>query len=775
MRLIPINEAEAILDPFWDPGQSELAQWTIAPGAAHGLKVSQNWCWVAFEWMRRPAGSPALIMTRQCGVDCSDYDRIVLSVMAPEGAVIRLTAETDHGSRRLTAPPAGPKKRELALNLDGATRLEAVTIEVEAGSDGIAEGWFNWLGLQHGARLAHMLQLQKGWDHCWKKHLKDEAFEPTFQPQYGVLLNADELAALRERHMALTAEGGPSPFLAAAEAAALIAPEDLIQDFVNFWGDSRYNRERDHGKLILNHGLNAAVAGHLLRDKRLLRLAARYALSIGMCKNWDDGFICRFPGGAFEHRCFVQSLCAYEVAGILDLAGECFTPLGRDFLLRRLAEEAVGEIQFNTWKYDYIFDCNQLAWFTPGRMLAMAVLHRHWPRVRPYLDIAYRELCESLDKSILPDGGYVEGPTYFRCVGRDAGLGVYYYSRALGRPMTDLLPETMKRCGAFAEAIISTDEDADVIPICDAGNRHDLVSQAIMAGLLPDSAWPQMLQKALARGAGWPVNRHYRPAVEFVPMMADAALTWSLVGSLPEHQRDPRAFTRLPDMGPIVSQRRIGDEWVKLFIQGNHTGAGHTHEDKGSFVLEFAGETFAMDPGTCDYSHPLANILHNCERHNMLVPYGLAERPHPQCPLLHNVKPIGTGDATAFHAEIDATRGWDGHYRHWRRTWDAPTPDRLVVTDDYELAAGEGVEFYWQTRLPATVDGNRAVITGTRGRVELEAPEGGTWRMDELPLIDGIQRRLALRVPGNSGVASVQVWLHPISKRFSVHEDADQA
>ena len=46
-------------------------------------------------------------------------------------------------------------------------------------------------------------------------------------------------------------------------------------------------------------------------------------------------------------------------------------------------------------------------------------------------------------------------------------------------------------------------------------------------------------------------------------------------------------------------------------------GAGHNHEDKGSFVLEFAGETFAMDPGTCDYSNPLAEILSHCERHNM--------------------------------------------------------------------------------------------------------------------------------------------------------------
>ena len=82
--------------------------------------------------------------------------------------------------------------------------------------------------------------------------------------------------------------------------------------------------------------------------------------------------ICCFPGSTFEHRCFVQSLCAHEVALLLDLAGELFTDVGRELLLRRIAEEGLGSINFITWKHEYIFHCNQLAWFTPGRMLGYA-------------------------------------------------------------------------------------------------------------------------------------------------------------------------------------------------------------------------------------------------------------------------------------------------------------------------------------------------------------------------------------------------------------------
>jgi hypothetical protein len=759
MQLIPINAAEAIIDPFWDPAQSELGTWTIAPGVAHGLDVRQGWCWVTFEWARRPVEGPALRMRRACGIACGDYDRLVLSVMAPEHAVVRIVAETDHGLRRLEAAPAGRKKRELVLELEGATRLDAVTIDVDAGTDGIALGWFNWLGLQHAGRLAHMLQPRVTSDARWEKHLKDEAVEPEFIPRYGLMLTGEELATLRQRHDALVAAGKPSPFVAAAERAQGTPPEALIHDFVNFWGDSRYNRERDHEKFILNHGVNAAIAGHLLRDKSLLRLAARYALSIGMCGRWDDGFICYFPGGTFDHRCFVQSLCAYEVAAILDLAGECFTDLGRDFLLRRLAEEAIGAIQFNTWKYDYIFHCNQLSWFTPGRMLALGVLRRHMPRVAPYLEIAYRELCESLEATILPDGGYVEGPTYFRCVGRDAGLGIYFYSRAIGKPLAELIPPAMRRCGAFGEALISTDAVQNMVPICDGGPVHEIISQAIMAGLLPGSAWERMLRASMARFDGWPVNPISGTTVN-LPMMGDAIIAWGMTAQLPSTPSEPHPFVALPDMGPMVSQRRLGVHWVKLFLQGNQAGAGHTHEDKGSFILEFAGDTFAMDPGTCDYSNPLAGMLKNCERHNMLVPYGLPARPAPPCPLPYEVKPHGTGDESCLHAELDLTPGWEAYYRHWRRSWHSSSPDELTITDDYALAAGDGVEFYWQTRLPVTLDGCRALITGRQGCAELVAPEGCPWRLEELPLLDGVQYRLAFTQPGQAGTLAVQVRLH---------------
>ncbi|MFQ9800095.1 MAG: heparinase II/III family protein [Clostridia bacterium] len=46
-----------------------------------------------------------------------------------------------------------------------------------------------------------------------------------------------------------------------------------------------------------------------------------------------------------------------------------------------------------------------------------------------------------------------------------------------------------------------------------------------------------------------------------------------------------------------------------MVVLGNRSGAGHAHEDRGSFILEYAGQTFAMDPGTCDYSSSYSMML----------------------------------------------------------------------------------------------------------------------------------------------------------------------
>ena len=120
---VPFSIAEAIIDPFYDFHTSTFDQWEVAPAPDRKLKVWQDWDIVLYEWESAPPEGPALHMTRHVNLDCSRYDRMVLSLNAPVGAEVVLSAETDAGPRSVRSAPNDGKHLLLRLDLDGATRI----------------------------------------------------------------------------------------------------------------------------------------------------------------------------------------------------------------------------------------------------------------------------------------------------------------------------------------------------------------------------------------------------------------------------------------------------------------------------------------------------------------------------------------------------------------------------------------------------------------------------------------------------------------------------
>lgn len=729
---VPINMAEAIIEPFWVPELSGLAKWQIDPGAGHGLRIRQNWSAVDFEWASKPATGPALRIRRDFHVDCSAYDRLLVRLSPPKGCVTRVTARTDKGPRTFVSEPATENRAEYAVDLRGARCIETITLELEAGTEGGAAGWLSWIGLQNTERLA---QYFDQWDYSdlqWDTYLKAPDAPLRFEPRYGIFLTSEELASLRAEHERAAAEGGQSEHTGRATAARQYQPERGISEFVSSGGrTSAHSRVRDEFRPRLSGNPDLAIAALVLRDAEALRMAARYALSLAMSEHWDTGFMSVLPGSAWEDRAFRRSYTATDIARILDLAGEVFTDAGRAYLMRRLAEEGIGPINYVAWRHEYIFHCNQLAYFNTGRMYAYLVLEREWPRVKPYTDLALGDAIDNLESVIEPDGGSLEGPSYLNPTIRENYNVLKHYARARGRNVADLVPPVVRLTADYAAVVASTTGD-DVIAVCDsgAGFRNDTLR--ILTELVPNSYWTTLYNKQqAARG---------EPMLDAAPPLP--------------------AYIELPEIGYIASTRSLGDERVKIFIMGNKANAGHTHEDKGNFVLEFAGQTFAMDLGICDYDDPIHAVYKQCQRHNMLVPVGMAERAAPLNPLPFDVRPTGKGDERAFVARIDATPGWNGYYTRWIRTWDSPSPDVLTIRDEYELAKGDAVEFYWQTNLPVEQTEGVVTIRGDKGLVTLSISPDCTVRIERLPLAEGADHnRIAIRKPAPFGTLLTTVTL----------------
>ena len=218
-RLTPINCAEAVFEPFFDPQLSSLDAWEFHNGEPHGLHVWQSWCWVAFEWSRPPQDGIALAMSRHITVSCHGYDRLIVSLMAPPGSTIRIKAATDAGHLSAEAKVEGNLKQEIPLDLQGSQRLLHLSIEIMNQEGGVQTGWFNWIGLQNTQLLPYHLQQWENLEPAWEGYLHADGFIPTFTPTIGLLVNAAELAILQNRHKEHIQHTGTSPFILAGQLA----------------------------------------------------------------------------------------------------------------------------------------------------------------------------------------------------------------------------------------------------------------------------------------------------------------------------------------------------------------------------------------------------------------------------------------------------------------------------------------------------------------------------------------------------------------------------
>lgn len=748
MKPVAINVAEAILEPFWEPSLSGLSKWQIDDGKAQELRVRQTWASVEFEWASKPTQGPALRMARSFDVDCQGYDHLLLAMTAPEGAVVRIEAVTDTGRCAASFAPSDQQAAEFSLDLAGASRVDTLTIEIAPSAEGPGAGWLKWIGLQNFSLVERYLAEHDFSQMQWDAQLQDDAFVPTFKPRYGIFMPEEELADLRMRNERAHTEGGASSWEQRAVGLRAMQPECGIHEFVSSGGRTNqpHGRVRYAGMARIGDGIAAAEAGLVLKDKALLRVAARCALSLAASEKWDEGFLDNFPGSAWELRSFRRGYTCTDIAKILDLAGEMFTEPGRTYLLRRLAEEGIGPSNYITWRYDYIYQCNQMTFFGKGRLNAYLVIEREWPRARRYTDLAVDDLRTLFGNLVMPDGGLLEPPTYAIGTIRSGCHMFEDFAHARGLDAVNVIPQRFARSGAYAAAIASTVRGADVIPFGDSGKSLDLESLIEFATLAPKGAWLAMLRKDLTP-----------EKIELLPFGLRKKLD-----ALPAKTPASPAFVALPETGLLSSLRELDGQPLKLFIRGNHGTRFHSHEhaDTGSFVLELAGETFAMDPGIAEYDDPRHALMKRADWHNMLVPVIEGDVPHPVEQVAVNVTPQGKGTRKTFHAKLDVTPAWCQDFHRWVRTWDSPSPDRVAICDNYELARGNAAEFCWQTALPCDVQDHTVAIRGTRGTVVLTPDADCTIRIDALPIINDVpQKRVVFRKEGTRGRIRVSVAL----------------
>ena len=81
----------------------------------------------------------------------------------------------------------------------------------------------------------------------------------------------------------------------------------------------------------------------------------------------------------------------------------------------------------------------------------------------------------------------------------------------------------------------------------------------------------------------------------------------------------------------------------------------------------------------------------------------------------------GTGDTACLHGRIDTGRIWLPPVLSASRTVDSPTPDRIEITDRFELADLRAVTFFVHSPLLMSVVGSTVFVESRRVRLRIEA------------------------------------------------------
>jgi len=709
--LTPIGGGEVLAEAFFNPAAGAIQHWSSNVEQFQG-RVEQRWLSVDLAWQPGKGGQGPTLTKNFGNTEIAGFPELVLSAAFPIGTKITIRAKTDDGEFEKTFKAKVPHIDEFSLHLGSSKRLRQIKISVAKESKTPLSGYLLWMGFRNPAEAARDAEAWRRFSEApLDTYIRKSPVPESMLPLYNILCAPEEI--IRSRAAASPEMKNDKTWKAdvpltknLAVANELIFGRKSEQDL-----DRNLVLKGEDGKRLTL--VSAAQKAALSGNPHLLRESAQAAVRLALIPNWDVSFVTRFPGNEWDQRPFAQADLSYKLAVALDLTGSYMTPRGRELILRRLAEDAVGVINYTAWKHPYIFTGNQLAAFSAGRMASYAVLEKAFKHVAPYTDLAFAELKESIGSVIFPDGGSSEGSAYWAYAIETALPSFAIYARARQRPVEDLVRESFGNLDGYLGTLRSTALPNKLIMVGSGqGGPVSSVTSAtlnMIARMKPEGTAASMLKDI----GGFDKSLD-------LWSLPPASLEKAKAGYFP-------TFTLLPDTGLASSTRRLGDHLVKLLVVGGaHHSKGHASEDRGSFVLEFGGQTFAADPGGMTYSNVDAQAMNHAQRHNMLVPFGTAARAKPPFPPVSGVIPEATGDEKAFHATLNPGTCWPEHYKLWKRIFNSPDPARIEIVDEFELKQGKGVDFLWQTPLPVEERDGRVHIRGEKGEVVITPPEGAT-------------------------------------------------
>lgn len=697
MRLIEINEAEAILEPFFDGGTSDrddtdpryrvLDEYTVTPLNGAIASVTQNWCSAFVQVTKTVPNAPVLRMERECRVDIHDYDTFILFGSIPTDMSFDAEAVIDGNRVTLGLGIQGVgQTEEFPMPLSGRM-MTGLTLTFYARGEGI-QADLNWLGAAHSGRLERMLARKNQYTPDWPGFFAETKPENP-KPEIGIWFGAEELADLREKMKKAPFDRIYQEKKEKAEQDMAIVPEEYIGRFVPYY-DRRWCRTRDREHALdrtwktssmQSVAENLAFVGLIENDREMLRMACRHAISFAHCEYWTESAMGILPGAVWHHRSFTENGFCRVVALILDWCGELLTPFGKGVLRDALALKGLPQLESDFRRFEYIRKMNQGIVFSQGRIFAQLALSRRYPRYAQDLERSEQELIEMIGNYVNDDGGTPEGPGYWMFTFNECVSAFYALARYHKKPFTQYR-DVFGRTGRYELAMLSMEDDRTVLHAINDAHPGVHVSCTLASAFYQftgDAAWKNLYERLMAKNL----------VDEDTFSLISAPLSDGVM--LPEPELD-RFFPITGQMGIL---RQGQDLETRIQLISGATCNTHFDEDRGSIVLEADGHILCPDCGCPNYCETELMQLHNAQFHSLLCPVREDGIRTVQGMYEPGGKVFDFKREGAF-AEFtsDDTLAWsDGVYEQVGRRVTSPAAELVVLEDTFRLGNADYVIF----------------------------------------------------------------------------------
>jgi len=724
----PIYPGERIFEPFYSPTLTHFEKWTKSEGEDGKFNLVNTYG-MHFDLVSTTDKQKvqASFERDYANLNCEGQDNVVVVIYGGSGAELTLFATTDAGesSAAISCIDKGENTPyELVLPLNGAKeikRLKLIAASPEA-KKGNWSGYIYYMALRNNQDYgAYLRYLDNLGDVEWDKLMQPDSYTPLFKPQYGLWFKDDK--ELEDFRQCCKDSGIYNYWDEHAKKISAIKIEKLFsKQIMCFPCDVQHRKESGlpTDSRIFSYAGQMAAAAIISQNRDSLRQVAKLGVVMASADFWEKlGPLTNMAGASeIDKLSFENSYTLTALALILDFAGEMLTPVGRDYIVRCMAKKGIANVNYSAWVYPTFYVSNQGAIFNNGRIASYLILekmgHKH---VKPYTDLAMTELNESMNNVFRDDGGNMESTHYMMWTMGSAIPSYSMYAQSRGKNLSDVLPQNILGSHTWAEEIVSTmqKEKRCVVTIGASSEREGWTFlpqvSAFMGTLLPASQWVTIFNEYPGK----------KDALKSGYWFEEVFYAWKYAQNMPDTNPKHNVFIQTKSNGLVVSNRELENEKIKLLVCGASKDVGKRHCDIGSFVLEFAGDQFFMDPPTYSSYNSYSFF------HNVLTPVSAEHIPdyNPSPFLRRNedavlLVPEANGDEKSFHAKMsNIEKMWgDNYFKKMTRTIDSPTPDKILITDEYELGdKADSVNFNLQTYLPVKITDNTIVVTGEYGGI----------------------------------------------------------